>query len=285
MSSSSKAVAAAKGDAWCWQRRILASQEEAWLERLEAAGIRFWTLAGKPETVRPLLSVYAEKRGEIDRLYAAWGGRVILVRAAEWAMSPPTPPLRLGHALEIAHEESFPTSDSSVPRLCIPHGLAFGSGEHATTALLLRALTRHRSLATSRVLDLGTGSGILALAARKLGAVKIVATDFDAEAIRTARQNEVLNFPKPLVHWSHANVKRLRAPKRYDLVIANLFSGILEEAGGPIAAAVAPGGELWLSGILRAQEAGVVAAYRRQRLRLDRSSRRGKWILLQWSKA
>ena len=65
------------------------------------------------------------------------------------------------------------------------------------------------------MLDLGTGSGVLALAARLFGARKIVATDFDPDAIRTARQNEALNFSKALIRWRCADVRKLRATARY----------------------------------------------------------------------
>jgi ribosomal protein L11 methyltransferase len=132
------------------------------------------------------------------------------------------------------------------------------------------------------VLDLGTGSGILALAARRLGARRIVAIDFESVAVRTARENERRNFSRPLIDWRCADVRKISATKKYELLLANLFSGILCEASAAIAGAVAPGGRLWLSGILRRQEKEVVAAYRRQGLRLDRAARRGKWVLLEW---
>jgi ribosomal protein L11 methyltransferase len=162
--------------------------------------------------------------------------------------------------------------------------MAFGSGDHATTAMLLRALTQYGNWEKVRVLDLGTGSGVLALTARLFGARKILATDFDPDSIRTARQNEELNFPEPLIRWQCADVKRLRAPARYDLVTANLFSEILCIAAPQIAGSVAPGGQLWLSGILRSQKEQVVKAYRRQKLQLTKTVSRGKWVLLQWSK-
>lgn len=134
------------------------------------------------------------------------------------------------------------------------------------------------------MLDLGTGSGVLALAARLFGARKIVATDFDSDAVRIARENEMLNFSTPLIRWQCADVKRLRATARYDLVLANLFSGILCEAAPQIAGAMATGAQLWLSGVLRSQQKEVAAAYRQQGLDLVRAVSRGKWMLLQWRK-
>jgi ribosomal protein L11 methylase PrmA len=134
----------------------------------------------------------------------------------------------------------------------MPPGLSF-----PTEQLLAAASTPPRSCFCGRlddasVLDLGTGSGVLALAARVFGARTISAIDFDANAITTARRNESLNFRSRRVHWEVADVKRLGALPRYLLVVANLFSGILVEAAPRIARVLQPGGELWLSGVLPA---------------------------------
>jgi ribosomal protein L11 methyltransferase len=278
MSSRSKGSA---HDAWCWRRRIAADAEDAWLARLGAAS---WTLTQKPGAARLLLSVYAKSRSDVAPLRERWGGKIQKIPARAWLALRPAPPLRIGRRLEIVHDEKL-RKPGAIPRLFIPLGIAFGGGEHATTSMLLHALARRKNLERCRVLDLGTGSGILALAARSFGARRIEALDFDPGAVRTARENEALNFPVSSIRWRDADVKRLRARARYDVVLANLFSGILVEAAGPIANAVAPGGELWLSGILRDQEREVAAAYEKRKLRLMRAARRGRWVLLQWRKS
>jgi ribosomal protein L11 methyltransferase len=109
-----------------------------------------------------------------------------------------------------------------------------------------------------------------------------VALDFDPEAIRTAHRNERLNFRVPMIDWRQTDVKKLRAKRGYDLMLANLFSGILCAAAEVITGAVAPGGELWMSGILRPQRQEVVDAYEKRGWQLLRAVRRGKWIMLQW---
>jgi ribosomal protein L11 methyltransferase len=204
------------------------------------------------------------------------------VPQSAWLPNKPTPPTRISPALEILHDK--PRKKLAANQLVIPHGLAFGSGDHATTFMLLRALARGQSgePVPDRVLDLGTGSGVLALAARRFGAKHIVATDFDPAAVRTARQNEALNFSTPLIRWRRADVKKLNAKSRFDLVLGNLFSGILVEAARQITTSLAPGGQLWLSGILREQEHEVIAAYRARGLKLLRSSHRGKWVMLRF---
>ena len=269
---------------WGWRRWIAAGQQDKWIDRLQESGCATWTVTERPDRVRRLLAVYSADRAEIMALGRKFGGQVRAAATSEWLQKKPSPPIQIAGGLEIAEEKAAKSKRPALPRLVIPHGLAFGSGEHGTTSMLLRAVVVGEDLSRATVLDLGTGSGVLALAARLFGARKIVATDFDPEAIRTARQNEALNFSRPLVRWQSGDVRKLRSTSRYDLVLANLFSGILIEAAPQISACVAPEGKLWQSGILRSQQEEVIAAYRRQGLRFDRVVRRGKWVMLQWSR-
>jgi ribosomal protein L11 methyltransferase len=274
---------------WCWRRWIVSGRQDLWIGRLQAAGCVSWAFTERPLRSRVLLEAYVESRTAAVALVRSWGGRVRAVDAREWARAHPAPPTRIGRRLEIVHEKARSRKQPAWPQLHIPHGVAFGSGEHATTYMLLRALARpedwnRTTVRGATVLDLGTGSGVLALTARLFGARTIVATDFDPDAVRTAVQNEALNFPKALIRWRRADVRKLRAKPRYDLVLANLFSGILGEAAPQIADCVSPGGQLWLSGILNSQQEEVIAAYRGQGLQLIRAVRRGKWVMLQWGR-
>jgi ribosomal protein L11 methyltransferase len=271
------------GTTWGWRRWIALRRREEWAEQMEAAGIATAIFIEKPNRQRIALEVFSEKRADILKLQKQFGGQVRSISAKQWLRPAKSAPVRIGRKLEVHHDK--PKTRPRVPHLLIPHGIAFGSGDHGTTHMLLRALTRRAGWEKTSVLDLGTGSGVLALAARLFGARKIVATDFDPDAVRTARENETLNFPEPLVRWQRADVKRLRARPVYDLVLANIFSAILCEAAPRIAGSVAQGGELWLSGILREQRDEVMAAYRRQGMKLTRAVSRGKWVLLQFSKS
>ncbi len=260
---------------WAWRRWIAQDEQEAWIARLEASGCMTWTATKRPDRVRILLAVYQEGKAAAVALHNQFGGQVRQVKTSEWLTSGPIPPTRIGRKLEILHEKPRSRTKWTGPQLYIPHGLAFGSGDHGTTYMLLRELARCGDWRQRTVLDLGTGSGVLALTARRLGACRILATDFDPESIRTARENEALNFPQPLVRWRHADVKSLRSTARYDLVLANLFSGILCEAAAQIAACVEPGGQLWLSGVLKSQQKQVEATYRGKGLRLTEARHRG----------
>jgi ribosomal protein L11 methyltransferase len=264
--------------AWRWRRFIVRDDEPLWTERLGTDGGLNWMVVEKPGRVRLSVEAYFSSQSPASALAQKWGGR-----AEPFAPKPPKPaePVRVSPELEIVHDEKTPRRAT---RLIIPYGTAFGSGEHATTLMLLRALARRGDLARASVLDLGTGSGVLALAVRLLGARRIVATDFDANAIVTARRNEVLSFRLRLVNWEVADVKRLRASPRYSLVVANLFSGILVEAAPRVARVVEPGGELWLSGVLRSQQEEVAAAYRAAGLRHVKTTTRGKWVMQRWSR-
>ena len=266
---------------WCWRRWIVPGQQDVWIQRLEEAGFSSWALTERPLRLRFLLEAYTESRPVAVALTRQWRGRVRAVNSREWIKTRPTPPTRVGRRLEIFHDElTIPKKTSFAFHLNVPHGVAFGSGEHATTYMLLRELARRDDWSKTDVLDLGTGSGVLALAARLFGARKIVATDYDPDAVRTAAQNEALNFSRPLIRWRRADVRKLRATTRYDLVLANLFSGILVEAAARIAGCVKPDGQLWLSGILVSQEPEVIAAYRGQGMELIRAFHRGKWVML-----
>ena len=252
--------------------------------RVQESGCVYIAITEKPGAARVLLHAYPETRGEALALAQRWGGSVSGVDVGRWLKSGPIQPTRIGKRLEIIHEKVRGRKKSTTPQLHVPHGVAFGSGEHATTFMLLRALALRGDWTGTSVLDLGTGSGVLALAARLFGASKIVATDFDPDAVRTARENEALNFQRTRIRWQKADVKKLRPTTKYDLVLANLFSGILCEAAPQISACVTPGGQLWQSGILSSQMEEVTAAYLGQGLQLERAVRRGKWVMLQWSR-
>jgi ribosomal protein L11 methyltransferase len=264
--------------AWRWSRFIARDDEPLWTERLGADGGLNWMVVVKPGRVRLSVEAYFSSKAATSALVQKWGGR-----AESFSPKPPKPaePVRVSPELEIVHDEK---ASRRATRLIIPYGTAFGSGEHATTLMLLRALARRDDLARASVLDLGTGSGVLALAARSLGVRRIVATDFDANAIATAQRNEALNFRSHLVDWEVTDVKRLRARPRYSLVVANLFSGILVEAASRIARVLESNGELWLSGVLRSQQEEVAVAYRTAGLRHVKTTTRGKWVMQRWSR-
>ena len=164
--------------------------------------------------------------------------------------------------------------------LLIPATMAFGTGEHATTAMCLRMLadvSRELFGRELEALDLGTGSGILALAARQFGAGRVEACDFDPVAVRVAKENVVANDIRGIA-FRRFDVLNWHPSRKWLVVTANLFSTILVKSAAQIAASIEKGGWLILSGILRAQAGEVIAAFERKGCRIERIVRRGKWV-------
>jgi ribosomal protein L11 methyltransferase len=158
----------------------------------------------------------------------------------------------------------------------IDPGMAFGTGTHPTTALCLAgvdALLVERPGAD--VLDVGTGSGLLAIAAAKLGARRVVATDDDPVALRVAEEN---------AHRNGVGIELLLAGRdavqgRFGVVVANILANTLVELAPELAGRLAPGGTLILAGVLAGQEDEVRAAYLGQGLaaRPDLDAGEGEW--------
>ncbi len=165
----------------------------------------------------------------------------------------------------------------------IEPGMAFGTGGHATTSLclegVLEVLDRRPGAA---VVDVGCGSGILGIAAAKLGAGRVVMIDNDPVAVAVAKENADANGV-PAIETSDRPVEDLG--QRFELVIANILAGTLVELADPIAAAVAAGGELLLSGILVDQVEGVRRAYEERELRLRGIRRQGEWAMIWMERA
>jgi ribosomal protein L11 methyltransferase len=162
-------------------------------------------------------------------------------------------------------------------QLLIPAGAAFGTGEHATTILSLLLLQKFsRKMKTGwSVVDLGTGSGILALAAKLLGAKRVIGVDVDPIAISTARENAQRN-KIGYVQFQVADVRCWKFPSKIDLVMANLFSELLIE----VLPKLKQSRWLILSGILREQENELLRGLNCHQIEIVDIQRRGKWIAM-----
>ena len=167
-------------------------------------------------------------------------------------------------------------------RVVIHPGMAFGTGQHATTLGCLEALEGLAVPPPASALDVGTGTGVLAIALAKLGVKKVLGIDLDPQAISAARGNVRRNAIGGRVRLACAPLERaVPAPRTgggYPLVVANLYVDVLVDLAWALAARVAPGGHLVTSGVLRSQQARVRAAYPRPLWRLVRAQRRGAWV-------
>lgn len=164
-------------------------------------------------------------------------------------------------------------------------GMAFGTGDHPTTKACLRGLVQVLKPG-SRVLDLGTGSGILAIAAVKLGASAVLALDTDHLAAEAARENAARNGVALRVSVVRGSINAPEAKGwAPDLVLANLTSRLHQDLAAAIVAAVPPGGMLLGAGIGEAGLTGVLRAYRAAGARGIQVRRRGAWRTITWTKS
>lgn len=168
--------------------------------------------------------------------------------------------------------------------LVIDAATAFGTGEHATTKGCLMAI--HDLAKWTRVerpLDLGCGTGILAMGVAKAWPVAVMASDIDPEAVRVARENTILNGLRGRIHAVACAGFRHRAlidNGPYDLIVANILANPLRKLARDIATSLVPGGHVILSGLLVSQEPAVLQAYRDQGLHLKRRYRINGWSAL-----
>ncbi len=170
-------------------------------------------------------------------------------------------------------------SPSHLLDLHVDAGPAFGSGRHETTQgclLLLEEIACERR--PRRILDLGAGSGILALAAAQLWKRHVVATDIDPVAVRTVQRNAARNGCLPRIDARCGRgLDPVRRERPFDLVVANILAGPLADLAPAMRGAVTPRGQLILSGILSSQENRVLCRYRAAGFRLERRLVRGSW--------
>ena len=161
-------------------------------------------------------------------------------------------------------------------RVVIEPKMAFGTGDHPTTSLCLEAIDAYMATHPgARVLDVGTGTGVLAIAAKKLGAGRVVGTDNDEMSVVLARENAEVNGT-PELELSGKDLSSLQGP--FELVVANILANTLIELAPLLAAHVKD--RLVLSGVLAPQKADVEAAYRAQGLVPEPGAAQGEWVRL-----
>ena len=183
-------------------------------------------------------------------------GRITVVPAPQASSPHSVSPARRLRA------RASPASGGDAPRpltIVIEPSMGFGTGHHATTRLCLEALQR-ATLAGAFVLDAGTGSGILAIAAARLGATGALGVDCDADAIYSANQNLALNPDARGIRFAVADLTATPLP-RADVITANLTGALLTRVAAVLLGASTPGGTLILGGILAAEELAVRRAF------------------------
>ena len=189
----------------------------------------------------------------------------------------------------VAGEHAAPKAGAYRRLIRIEAGEAFGTGHHGTTKGCIQSLSLElKRKRPQRVLDIGTGSGVLALAALKTGVPYALGTDLDKESVRIAhenRKNNKVGRRFKLLHARGAGHALIRSGAPYDLVLANILAKPLVGLAPEIARLVKPGGRIILSGLLTHQEPQVKAAYAGQGLHLTNRRRLNGWSTLTYARA
>lgn len=269
-----------------WSKLSSVKEMDAW-EALFAGDPRLVIsrFAGR-DTIQ--VEVFCEKKREAEKLAKAFGGKIREVRVQNWAaMTPEAPPpvkvrdaLLITSAIKAGELAELAKGHPRRKIISIPPELAFGTGHHATTSTMLRMLVDHAKANQGRswtMLDLGAGSGVLAIAAEKLGASEVWGCDFDAMAMRAALKNLRRNKTR-VVTLEQADVLAWEPVKKWDCVVANLFSDILEAVFPKILRAMNEDGVVMISGILKAHAEGCLAVGTAAGLVFEEVVTRGKWV-------
>ncbi|HEX9399629.1 MAG TPA: 50S ribosomal protein L11 methyltransferase [Anaeromyxobacter sp.] len=265
----------------------LAEERAAELFELGASGVEVRDGEGTPMPGTPLpppgralLVAWFAERVAAEEARAGHGGDLAEVPDEDWGEGWK----KDFKALDVGRVRVRPSWIDAAPppgsvEVVLDPGMAFGTGTHPTTSLCLAALSDLLSARPgASLLDVGTGSGLLAIAARKLGAGRVAANDVDPIAIDVARENAARNGAA--LELTGAPVEAIAGT--FDVVVANILANVLVALAPTLAARVAPGGVLLLSGILGPQEDEVRRAHVAAGLEpVEGGDRRdGEWSLL-----
>lgn len=221
----------------------------------------------------------ADCKPEVDALLARYGvaGRYIYIEAQNWnaLWEQNFPATDIEGRLRIRAPFHAPAPEGE-PEIVVMPKMSFGTGQHATTWLMARALL-DLGVAGRRGLDMGSGTGVLSIVAVKCGAAHVDAVDIDEWADANCRENIAANGVSAAVEPLLGDVSRI-AGRSYDFILANINRNILLRDMHAYAAALLPGGDLLLSGFLEADTEAVVGAARAEGLEFVASASRDGWM-------
>ena len=271
---------------WVWSKRSAVSQEEVWEERFYGNQNVVIRRLRSGKSLR--VDLYCKRESDALDLMGQYGGIVRNLKEVDWVAesAKPVPPLKIRDSLLVTSE----TNRAKLRELqeirgdrvvvIIPAEMAFGTGDHATTSSCLRFLAdeaRRRQAGGWSMLDLGCGTGVLAIAASLLGAAGCEAMDFDPKAVSVARCNVERNKAEG-VEVSQSDLDDWSPDRLYDVIAANLFATVLQRSFAKMADALAVGGSLIVSGVLQDQWDDTKEIAQAAGLTFDVVQKKGKWI-------
>ena len=267
-----------------WSKLSAAKWLDAWEDRFHGNPNFVLHVLKGGKSVR--VEVFCASKSEAEAIAKQFGGSVRKL-SADWKNAGPEvpPPLKVRDKFIVTQAaaakdlkqlaKDFPGREV----ISIPPEMAFGTGDHATTSTCLRFLV---DIAKSRpagwsCADLGTGSGLLAIAAKKLGAGETFACDYDPFAVAVAERNFSRNHVEG-IETKELDILKWKPRKKYDVVLANIFSTVLIQAFPVIVKTLKPGGDIVLSGILASQAWDVFTAAAAHGLGFPEVIKKGKWV-------
>lgn len=272
-----------------WSKLSALKWLDAWEERFIGHSNLVISRLANQDSIR--VEVYCEKKSVAEKIKKEFGGSIRELKNQNWAALAPElpPPVKVRNSMLIVAEQKkaelaeIQAANPGKHIISIPPELAFGTGHHETTSTVLRLLVdyaKSRKDSDWNVLDLGTGSAVLAIAAEKLGAHEVWGCDNDAMAVKVALQNAKRNKTKK-VTLECADVFKWKPTRKWDVVAANLFSTILEQIFPKIVKSMKKNGVVFISGILKQQAESCLAAGEKAGLTFDKVITKGKWVTAQ----
>jgi ribosomal protein L11 methyltransferase len=267
-----------------WRKISTEKWADSWQERLLFLGWERLVITHLGGSNRIRLEIFEITQREANLLLKRFGGEIRNLErsTADWVKAViQKRPISIRGRLKILNRE--PGDDRPIPhhRLYLPAGLAFGTGDHATTAGCLRLLCDIAPKSGPwHMLDAGTGAGILAIAAAKLGASQVDAFDLDPTAVRTAKQNAKLNELGSKIHFWKQDVLSFVPKRSYEIVTANLYSELLWQSAARLCRALLPDGYLIVSGLMRDQVGPISKLLEGRGTPILTARTRGKWVTL-----
>jgi ribosomal protein L11 methyltransferase len=273
-----------------WSKLSSSRSADDWEERFNGINDATPVITSFPGRKMIRIEVYCGSQKQANAIQKQFGGSVVRLKPQNWAAhaSQSPPPVKVRETFVVCAaktpaeikkaRDTFPNREI----IAVPADMAFGTGHHATTATVLRLLVDAAGplRATGKkwsMADLGCGSGILAIAASKLGASRVWGCDYDPAAVKISKENAARN-DTPKVRFSQIDVLQWQPKQTWDIVAANIFHDVLEAAFPQILRSVAPGGVLMLSGILNSQARDCLAAGRRAGFIVTKVVTKGKWV-------
>ncbi|MEE3176231.1 MAG: 50S ribosomal protein L11 methyltransferase [Verrucomicrobiota bacterium] len=252
-----------------------------------------------PGKKRFRIEVYCDDKNDAQKILSEFGGHISELKIKDWAKmnaSSDRPPIKIRDRLIITDTDEPKEIKKIYDRfegrdvISIPAALAFGTGDHETTSTCLRLLVDlakeyNKSNEDWSLCDIGTGTGILAIAAKMLGSKMVECFDFDSTAISIAKRNISKNqMPGIVIYEADLFEWEPKKKKCWDIITANIFANVLNANLSKIFNALAPEGNLILSGILSEHENSVIESAQKTSLIDPIIYRKGKWVSMHYRK-